>query len=249
VAAHLDTDILLVDEVLAVGDINFRKKCMERMRAINTEAGRTILYVSHDMSSVRQICQRAIVISEGKIIKDGNAGDTTMFYEENALYGSESDAPTVIRKPIELPYYLSKVEIRNQDNNPCNRFETGQSMELHIWSAGEAPYDDFTIGFDLFSDRGEKLTYGTANPIQNVYFKKTDRHFVCTIGPLPLTTGKYFLKLSVGLWGMTRWDDWPDAVSFHITNCDPYKTGYNIHSSDFVLFVNQNWKALPHEYD
>ncbi len=244
VSAHMDTDILLVDEVLAVGDINFRKKCMQRMREINTETGRTILFVSHDMSSVRQICQRAIVISEGKILKDGNVNETTVFYEQNALYGSEVSPADVLRKPQKSLFYISRVQLRDMDNNTGNRFETGQSMELHIWAEGEPPIDNFTVGFDIFGEGGEKLAYGTANPMCGCFFNKTDRYFVCTIGALPLTTGKYFITLTTGIWGMQHWDIWPHAVSFTITHCDPYKTGFDINAVDVPLFINQRWRGM-----
>jgi lipopolysaccharide transport system ATP-binding protein len=247
VAAHLDTDILLVDEVLAVGDITFRKKCMERMREINTEAGRTILYVSHDMSSVRQICQRAVIMSDGKILKDGNVNETTLFYEENALYGSDAEPAEVVRKKVDKPFYLSRVQIRDLDGNVSNRFETGQSMELHVWAEGEAPVENFTIGFDLHGEYGERITSGTANPINDCFFKKTDRYFFCSLGPLPLTTGKYFFTLYAKIWTMPSWDIWQQAVFFYITNCDPYKTGYNIYATDVTMFINQRWQALPLE--
>ncbi|MBF0464871.1 MAG: ABC transporter ATP-binding protein [Nitrospirae bacterium] len=245
VAAHLDTDILLVDEVLAVGDISFRKKCMERIREINTETGRTIVYVSHDIPTVRQICQRVIILSEGRIVNDGEANETTLLYEQNALYGSDVSPAEVVRKPLNSPFYLSKVQIRDLDGNICNRFETGQTLELHIWAEGEAPYENFTVGFDLHSEYGDRITFGTANPINDCFFKKTDRYFVCTLGPLPLTTGKYFFTLHTEIWQMHPWDVWQQAVSFYITDCDPYKTGFNIYASNVTMFINQSWQSLP----
>ncbi|QWR76174.1 ABC transporter ATP-binding protein [Candidatus Magnetomonas plexicatena] len=247
VSAHMDTDILLVDEVLAVGDISFRRKCMERIREINTETGRTIVYVSHDIPTVRQICQRVIILSEGRILKDGEANETTLLYEQNALYGSDVSPAEVIRKPQISPFYLSKVQIRDLDGNICNRFETGQTMQLHIWAEGEAPYENFTVGFDLHSEYGDRITFGTANPINDCFFEKTDRYFVCTLGPLPLTTGKYFFTLHTKIWQMHPWDVWQQAVSFYITDCDPYKTGFNIYSSNVTMFINQRWRSMPHE--
>ena len=71
VAAHLDSEIMIMDEVLAVGDMNFQKKCLKRMRAAATEEGRTVLYVSHNMNTIRELCDRCIVLDHGKIIFDG----------------------------------------------------------------------------------------------------------------------------------------------------------------------------------
>ena len=72
VAAHLDSEIMIMDEVLAVGDVTFQKKCLRRMRAAATEEGRTVLYVSHNMNTIRELCDRCIVMDHGKIIYDGD---------------------------------------------------------------------------------------------------------------------------------------------------------------------------------
>lgn len=73
VAAHLDSDIMIMDEVLAVGDIEFRKKCINKMRTAAAKQGRTVLYVSHNMETVRSLCDRCIVLDKGKVIFDGDA--------------------------------------------------------------------------------------------------------------------------------------------------------------------------------
>jgi lipopolysaccharide transport system ATP-binding protein len=79
VAAHLETDVLLVDEVLAVGDYRFQEKCLGKMRDVAT-TGRTILYVSHSMSSIQRLCKRAFAFSEGRLIADSNPGDVIAEY-------------------------------------------------------------------------------------------------------------------------------------------------------------------------
>jgi lipopolysaccharide transport system ATP-binding protein len=71
VAAHLEPDVLIVDEVLAVGDAAFQKKCLGKIREVSTEKGRTVLFVSHNLSSVRQLCSRAILMQQGRLIFDG----------------------------------------------------------------------------------------------------------------------------------------------------------------------------------
>ena len=80
VAAHLEAEILLVDEVLAVGDLAFRKKCMGKMRDISTKSGRTILFVSHDMTAIQNICTSGIVLSNGEVSYDGSASEAVRHY-------------------------------------------------------------------------------------------------------------------------------------------------------------------------
>ena len=83
VAAHLDSDIMVMDEVLAVGDMKFQQKCLSRMGdAANTE-GRTVLYVSHNMNTIRQLCQRCIVLDHGRVIFDGETEEAISLYMEN----------------------------------------------------------------------------------------------------------------------------------------------------------------------
>lgn len=80
VAAHMEPDILIVDEVLAVGDDEFQKKCLGKMEQITKSEGRTILFVSHNADAITRLCQRVVLLSKGKIIKDGPAKEVVDFY-------------------------------------------------------------------------------------------------------------------------------------------------------------------------
>ena len=80
VAAHLDPDVLIVDEVLAVGDAEFRKKALGKMKEASEEEGRTILFVSHNMSAISKLCDRAILLEKGSVIMDGKSGEVIDFY-------------------------------------------------------------------------------------------------------------------------------------------------------------------------
>lgn len=80
VAAHLDSEIMIMDEVLAVGDMAFQKKCLNRMRAAAESEGRTVLYVSHNMNTIRQLCNRCIVLEKGKIIYNGETEKAIQIY-------------------------------------------------------------------------------------------------------------------------------------------------------------------------
>ena len=96
VAAHLDSEIMVMDEVLAVGDMAFQKKCLTKMKNAAKKEGRTVLYVSHNMNTIRQLCDRCIVLDRGKVIFDGdveqaikiylNANQTPTLYEDYSAY-------------------------------------------------------------------------------------------------------------------------------------------------------------------
>ncbi len=82
VAAHLDSEIMIMDEVLAVGDAKFQKKCLDKMSDAANQDGRTILYVSHNMATIRQLCNRVIVLKEGRVIFDGEVEEAIRWYSE-----------------------------------------------------------------------------------------------------------------------------------------------------------------------
>ena len=82
VAAHLDSEIMVMDEVLAVGDMKFQQKCLGKMSDVAGQEGRTVLYVSHNMSTIRQLCTRCVVLDKGRVIFDGNVEDAIAVYME-----------------------------------------------------------------------------------------------------------------------------------------------------------------------
>ncbi len=80
VAAHLDSEIMIMDEVLAVGDMAFQKKCLDKMNDVSRSEGRTILYVSHNMNTIRQLCERVVVLDHGKVVFDGDVEEAIKIY-------------------------------------------------------------------------------------------------------------------------------------------------------------------------
>lgn len=91
VAAHLSSEILIMDEVLAVGDMSFQKKCLTRMKEAVTQEGRTVLYVSHNMNTIRELCNRCIVLEQGKILFDGDVEEAIALYMERSIKENEVD--------------------------------------------------------------------------------------------------------------------------------------------------------------
>ncbi|GAB6276948.1 MAG: hypothetical protein SAMD01599839_14880 [Rectinema sp.] len=82
VAAYLDSEILIADEVLAVGDVKFQEKCLGKMKDVSENDGRTILFVSHSMGAVRKLCQTGVLLDHGKIINQGKMDDVAKSYEQ-----------------------------------------------------------------------------------------------------------------------------------------------------------------------
>jgi len=103
VAAHLDSEILIMDEVLAVGDMAFQKKCLDKMNDVSHSEGRTILYVSHNMNTIRQLCDRVVVLDHGKVVFDGEVESGIEIYTNSADYYSDVDIDLSDKRMEHLP--------------------------------------------------------------------------------------------------------------------------------------------------
>jgi lipopolysaccharide transport system ATP-binding protein len=241
VAAHLEPEILIVDEVLSVGDLHFRNRCLGRMQDLRSE-GRTVLFVSHDLTSVRQLCTRALLFNGGRVIDDGDPDIVTRTYERLHQQTQQSNGAADRSNPPPR-YHLRRVELRKA-GTPTSVFDAGDVMDVHIWSSGRAPENSYTVEFKLLDSDGETISFGAANPVRSTYFGADQQHYICRLGPLPLTEGRYGFSFTVRVWNTNLWDYWEKAIGFEIARCDFFKTGHslsNVHDGDFV--IAQEWSA------
>jgi lipopolysaccharide transport system ATP-binding protein len=224
VAAHLEPEILIVDEVLAVGDAEFQKRCLGRMGEV-AQDGRTVLFVSHNMQAVRRLCERGIFLEQGEVVADGDAESIVR------RYLASIEAPDSGRRrwsePSERPgdelCRLVEVRATDDEGRPAGSFFSRRPihvvLELDIGALDPAFVAGFDLGTtdgvvvfrsyttDVAEDAGPRLVPGR-NAIQ------------CTIPPGLLNTGRYALHVRISLhW--TRWivhlDDvlWFDVIADH----------------------------------
>ena len=231
VAAHLEPEILLVDEVLAVGDIQFRRKCLGRMQDVG-QSGRTVLFVSHDMGYIRQLCERVIWLDQGSIWKSGSADEVCLEYETQATDSSLFQNPTVREAYYQTTYpgpKIGQVELRDADSGELrSEFAFGDSFDLVVrLSDRSEPTDkEYSALWFLHNERGQQLAAGLSFPMDSVVFTSQDRVLACRIGPLSLPNGVYSLRLILFVPHYDKFDDWPGAILFRIAQCDPFVTGY-----------------------
>jgi lipopolysaccharide transport system ATP-binding protein len=125
VAAHLEPEVLLMDEVLAVGDAAFQKKCLGKMEEV-AEAGRTVLFVSHNMTAVRELCKRAIWVHGGVIVEDGGVDEVTRSYLGTLTDGSVSHSNE------HYGLTISGVCLRNSKGRPATQFAPGEDIIVDL---------------------------------------------------------------------------------------------------------------------
>jgi lipopolysaccharide transport system ATP-binding protein len=140
VAAHLEPEILIVDEVLAVGDVRFQRKCLNKMQAIGA-GGRTVLFVSHDMSAVTRLCPRTILLDEGRVLRDGPSQEVVGAYLNSGLGTTAArEWPDPARAPGNDIVRLRAVRVRSEDGSVTNavdiRRPVGIEMEFEALKDG-----------------------------------------------------------------------------------------------------------------
>ncbi len=223
VAASLESEVLLVDEVLSVGDIAFQNRCLGRMRDAQ-KSGRSVMFVSHQLSSIRSLCDRAVWLDAGQIRKVGPCHEVVRDYEEtefeNAVHprgaidrtGAPSLGPT---------FQVRRLEIRNQAGENATSFAYGDLMDLIVDVSGDSPAGDFSLEFRIHRHSDELACMGASGAHHNRYFDRNTRRIGVRIGPLTLAAGTYRLSLRL-IAGNVTVDSWEGACWFRVTDCYPF---------------------------
>jgi len=157
VAAHLDSEILIMDEVLAVGDMQFQKKCLNKMGAVSKEEGRTVLYVSHNMNTIRQLCERCIVLDHGKIIFNGDVEEAIAIYLGNNMntLPAHYDLKDTVRPSKQ---HGSALHINTFDflDKKMASYKNDEKLRFSInFTVGDKDIEDLQIYLVFNSDNGQ----------------------------------------------------------------------------------------------
>ncbi len=149
VAAHLDSEIMIMDEVLAVGDMKFQQKCLGKMDDVSKGEGRTILYVSHNMNTIRQLCTRCIVLSHGKIIFDGDVEEAIAIYmNEEADRRVKYDFSDSQRMERPCIVEMTGLEIVGRQDNV---FIQGEEINFDLYYKCKKTYPSIGLRFEIHS--------------------------------------------------------------------------------------------------
>jgi lipopolysaccharide transport system ATP-binding protein len=249
VAAHLEPEILLVDEVLAVGDAAFQKKCLGKMRAVAGE-GRTVLFVSHNMAAIANLCGRCILLDEGQIRSVGFSKDVINHY----LCDSQQDGIQKVPGEYDLtnrrnPYLqdklvIRKVQLLNSRGKPQDTFLMGQEMTIVVDVEGMSDYHDAWIGI-IFKSRDDQWLAGisTGMTCSHVDQPRQKRELaILRVPQLPFTPGSYWIGISVTHGRLGRIDYVDRAAQFFVAEADVYSTGYQVSAHYGVVYLNATWE-------
>ncbi|MGH7146325.1 MAG: ABC transporter ATP-binding protein [Nitrospiraceae bacterium] len=246
VAAHLEPEILIVDEVLAVGDSEFQKKCLGKMGEVS-KGGRTVLFVSHNMPAVLHLCTRAILLNNGEIQHDGSAPEVADKYFRNRQvehYAEHHLALCPSRRRGCLPI-MQRVRLRDREDNLTSTFYCGDEIfvefDLMLPALVEAP--QIGIGFDnVWGQRITSVTtYLSATPLPSLVGSCRVR---CRIPELPLVSGTYTLSLSVGNLQQPLLDQIENVVSIEVLPSDFFGSGRHPPPDLGQTLVRSQWSLV-----
>ena len=133
VAAHLDSEIMVMDEVLAVGDMKFQQKCLGKMGEVSESEGRTVLYVSHNMNTIRQLCTRCVVLDKGKVVFSGDVEEAIQVYLESKTNSENEMALNQIeRNPEFTPHPVTMNHLKILNENTGSIYSVGNKLKIRL---------------------------------------------------------------------------------------------------------------------
>jgi len=241
VAAHLETEILLVDEVLAVGDVEFQKKCLGKIGEV-AKQGRTVLFVSHSMATVLNLCSRAILLRSGQLVHDGPAESTIKNY---LAYHSSKSAQAFDNNPERSGngvVQLVGARILNEVNQAASHLVAGRAASFEFRyknMTGErrrtnilfAIYNQLGVAVSCFDF---SLSYGLVERLGS------GGVFTCHIPNLPLPIGQYYVNIKLEVNGEEA-DLVPNALVFDVDNSNFFKSGQTPQLRFCSCLIQHTW--------
>jgi lipopolysaccharide transport system ATP-binding protein len=227
VAAHLRTEVLLVDEVLAVGDVNFQKKCLGTMRDLG-DGGRTLVFVSHNMAAVENLCKRTIWIDGGKVKADGPTTDVIRAYLNSfgAADGHMLDLSAIKTRRGTGAARFTRMEFLNEDGEAQPVVHSGDRLRVRLHYECQRELSTLHFGFRILSNLGALITdantWTTSQPVE--WVPKGPGSIDLDIDFLNLMPGLYY----IGLWLQSSGglhDELDNAAKLEIEASDYYGTG------------------------
>lgn len=248
VAAHLEPDILIVDEVLAVGDASFQKKCIGKIDKIG-KSGRTVLFVSHNMVTVQDLCDSCLLIENGQLKSSGESSIVISEYMNGNNDASDLNSTQIfsIDEKQLLNCCMEGFKISNivlsNETSPGLPISSGDKIQLKIYYEAARKFiaPAFVVkfknynNFEIFRLSNVPIS---GHPIEKLFEKGC---IELTVDSLPFTKGRY----SIDIGFMREFTEWyfngENIVSFQVLGRDIYKSGHELDQSRGVIFIDHQW--------
>ncbi len=251
VAAHLNPDILVIDEVLSVGDVQFQKKCLGKVEDI-ARAGRTVLFVSHNMAAVEHLCRRGIVLEQGRVIFTGDQTSAIARYMESVSKNIGIEMTDRTDRSGSGEVRVTAIEIKDLQGNPLYNVMSGQDIDIYFYfeTAPGFKAANVTAGF-MVRTHLDVPVFLQHNRLTGDNWDDLPRRgaFVCRIEKLPLPPANYRFGFSVMRGGDEEYlDRIDDASDLLVIEGDFYGSGEVPPASHGCCLVDAAWRLVDSDY-
>jgi len=245
VAAHLDPEILICDEVLAVGDAAFQKKCLGKMQEVSRGQGRTVLFVSHNMAAVQSLCPKSILLKEGRAVAIGTTQDVVAVYVGTGL-GARKDVSRRTDREGDGSLRITGLSIASGSSDDVDVVHSGSEVRFVLDYATKREICRPIFFLGVYDSYGMQLlhmnTRATGTPITDIC--GTGR-ISCIIPRLPLAPGRYYVTVAVMEQRGTMLDRVPAAAELVVEAGDFYGTGDTSVGQAARFLVAHEWRSEP----
>ncbi len=236
VAAHLEPEILLIDEVLAVGDAAFQSKCLGKMGEV-AKHGRTVVFVSHQMGAIAQLCGKAILLNQGNIEKEGDTQSVIEYYLNEMANGSRGG---FIGSESDKDMYIAKAQALDSEGNTKTHFSHKDPIVISITCRINRWLPNSTLGFFVKDHRGRKIFTANDPEWSRLGQNNKEVHVTAKIPAAFLVPGKYVFTFAINLPGVGL-VDWVEDV-LPVTIIDGGSEFYFVEGGDYgCVFGNCEW--------
>jgi lipopolysaccharide transport system ATP-binding protein len=230
VAAHLETENLIVDEVLAVGDMGFQRKCMGRMREVG-QSGCTVLFVSHSMPAIESLCTRVLLLDGGRVAQDGNVRELIQEYHKRVLQPASGggDDLSLRHGRGRAQKVFQRAILLDERGEATNYVSLGSQFHLRLGLLVVPALECPTITIGIEDTLGHRLL-SLQTPVTRPVLDHVEGQVVvdCKVRHFPLAPGEYWVKLGLrSLVGEV--DEIERVMHFSVTNADKFGEGRGIH--------------------
>ncbi|TYA71409.1 ABC transporter ATP-binding protein [Seonamhaeicola marinus] len=243
VAAHLEPDILVVDEVLAVGDAEFQKKAIGKMQDISEGEGRTVLFVSHNMATVKKLCSNSIVLHNGTIAYRGTTEEAVEFYFSKSLNLSFENPKSRQDYPNTTGPKIARCALHDVNGKVQSIFKAGESVKLCLSIIPDSSeIRDYSVVWFIKDKFDEDQAICSSGKMNNVYYSNKTDSIECIIDTKALIPGEYTFRFVLHVPGDDNFDNWNKAISFKISEHDILSTGFEYTSIwSPKTFLSSKW--------
>ena len=243
VAAHLEPDILIIDEVLSVGDVGFQRKCLSKMHDVAGQ-GRTVLFVSHNLAAVRSLCKRAVLLRQGSLILDAEVEEVLESYA--ASYNTQVSL-TALKVSGDLEWG-EEYSLTFEDRQREKLVRCGDDIEIRFEVESPKKLEQLTVGITLLDEQGVP-TISMSSKVQCVSSEPgSSKHWqvICNMGKVPLNAGIYHADVYLGN-GLIDVARFSDAFVIQFEEHDVFGWGTAIPARQHwgPCYWAPNWAILP----